>query len=157
MKWLQLRILHRCLGTNVILKEMGLSESELCDFCHTTKDGIHHIFWKCYVTQRFWSQLCDALNEKCQNVFNLRISETLAITGIDKDIKTDHILYFLLLFAKEYIYHCKINKDIPKLSIYLRKLHYRYKIEEYISRKNFMYNDFAARWAYFTPLFNDTN
>ena len=47
LKWFQLKILHRCLCTNIILKEIGITDSDKCNFCNTHKDSIDHVFWKC--------------------------------------------------------------------------------------------------------------
>ena len=38
-------IMHRIIGTNVILKEMGVTNNNKCSFCLTAKDTIQHIFW----------------------------------------------------------------------------------------------------------------
>ncbi|XP_076453470.1 uncharacterized protein LOC143288729 [Babylonia areolata] len=59
LKWFQIRIVHRCLGTNVILKEMGVLNNDLCSFCNTMKDSIRHMFWQCTTIQRFWQELMD--------------------------------------------------------------------------------------------------
>ena len=39
LKWLQMRIVHRVIATNVILKKMGIINFEQCTFCDE-KDSI---------------------------------------------------------------------------------------------------------------------
>ena len=44
MKWFQIRILHRILGTNIVLKHMGITQNENCSLCNRERDRIEHIF-----------------------------------------------------------------------------------------------------------------
>ena len=41
LKWLQMRIVHRVIATNVVLKKMGIIICEQCTFCDE-KDSIEH-------------------------------------------------------------------------------------------------------------------
>eukprot|EP00745_Piridium_sociabile_P001170 TRINITY_DN10718_c0_g1_i6.p1 TRINITY_DN10718_c0_g1~~TRINITY_DN10718_c0_g1_i6.p1 ORF type:complete len:186 (+),score=5.76 TRINITY_DN10718_c0_g1_i6:129-686(+) len=157
MKWFQLRVIHRCLGTNVILKEIGVLNSDLCSFCNTTKDSIRHMFWQCAIIQRFWQELTDTMNEKCQNAYNLHITEPLAILGLDKNIQIDSTFYFIMLLAKQYVYKCKLARNIPVLQAFFVTLKYRYIIEEYIARKFVIHNDFTTRWYPYNALIADAS
>ena len=51
-----MRIMHRIIGTNVMLKEMGVTNNNKCSFCLTAKDTIQHIFWECKHSQQFWTR-----------------------------------------------------------------------------------------------------
>lgn len=155
LKWLQMRILHRCLGTNIILKEMGVVNSDMCSFCNNAKDSIRHIFWQCTVTQGFWKSFVDTLNEKCPNVFNFQMTEPLAVLGFDKNVRIDSIMYFIILLAKQYIYKCKLDKNAPEITCFLAKLRYRYQIEQYIARTNLLYNDLITKWHPYEALCNN--
>jgi len=86
------------------------------------------------------------VNEKCLNAFNFRLTETLVIFGIDNNIKIDSVCAFILLFAKQYLYKCKLDSNAPDIDVFIVKLRNRYKIEEYNARIELRYNDFAARW-----------
>ena len=154
MKWFQLRILHRCIGTNVVLKEMGISNNDLCSFCNIVKDSIQHMFWQCNQVQQFWQTISTLINERCTHASNVRISESLALLGIDKDLQIDSVFYFILLLAKQYIYSCKLENSIPVLHVFIRKLKSRYETEEYIARKTFTHNDFLNKWIPYKPIFN---
>ena len=50
-KKFQMRIMHRIIGTNVMLKEMGVANNNKCSFCLIAKDTIQHIFWECKHSQ----------------------------------------------------------------------------------------------------------
>ena len=155
LKWLQLRTIHRCLGTNVVLKQMGISSTELCSFCKTEKDSIFHMFWQCRFAQTFWTQFTDTINKKCINAVNFQITGPLVIIGFDKIMHIDPILYSIILLAKEYLYYCKLNNNLPALQGLLNKLKYRYSVEEYIARKNLTLTEFLTEWACYTPIFDE--
>ena len=40
LRWFQTKICHRILVTNSILKDMGVVENNVCNFCLTEKDTI---------------------------------------------------------------------------------------------------------------------
>ena len=42
-----MRTMHRIIGANVTLKEMGVTNNNKCSFCLIVKDTIQHIFWEC--------------------------------------------------------------------------------------------------------------
>ena len=154
VKWFQLRIIHRCIGTNVILKEMGVRDNDFCNFCNTIRDSIQHMFWQCNNVQQFWQLLTNMINEKCLHASNLRISESLALLGIDKDLEIDSTLYFIILLAKQYIYSCKLENRLPILHIFIRKLKSRYETEEYIAKKSFTHFEFVTKWMPYQPIFD---
>ena len=47
LKWSQIRLLHRILATNIVIKEMDITQSVLCDFCHLERDSLQHCMWGC--------------------------------------------------------------------------------------------------------------
>ena len=115
LKWFHLKILHRCLGTNVILRQIGVLASDRCSFCNITKDSIRHMFWQCTFVQNFWKELENAINTKCPTALNYNITELLAITGYDTNMQTDAIMYFIIILGKQHIYKCKSERKVPHL------------------------------------------
>ena len=47
LKWLQMRIVHRVIATNVVLKKKGIVNCEQCTF-GDEKDSVEHFLWQCY-------------------------------------------------------------------------------------------------------------
>ena len=43
----QYRIFHRTIGTNVLLKKMGIKDHDDCFFCDCNPKTIEHLFWFC--------------------------------------------------------------------------------------------------------------
>ena len=152
LKWFQMRIVHRCLGTNVVLKQMGIVNNDRCNFCLTEKDNIEHIFWACAHVQQFWNCLASHMNEKCLNSKKITLTKKLVILGFDKNFKVDLVFCFIILLAKQFLYQCKRENVLPTLQSYLCKLKYRYRIEECNANINMLYSEFAAKWCMYKPL-----
>ena len=152
MKWFQIKIIHRCIGTNIVLQKMGVTENDLCNFCNTSKDSIIHMFWQCIFVQRFWNELADLMNEKCFNAHNMHLTCPLVLFGQDENVRIDKIVYFIILYAKQFIYKCKLEKQTPVLQAFLKILKHRYYIEEFVARKNYAYHTFVLEWAPYKPL-----
>ena len=146
-----MRIMHRIIRTNVMLKEMGVTNNNKCSFCLTAKDTIQHIFWECKHSQQFWTHFLVLLKEKCTSCYRLRLSECLIVFGIDDNIKTENVFDFILLLAKQYLYKCKIEKQLPNIDIFKKKLLYRYKIEEYNAKMSCSCSNFFSRWEPYKP------
>ena len=153
LKWLQIRILHRILATNIILKEMGIVNNALCNWCATERDSISHFLWKCNMVKAFWIDLAALLNEKCLHASNLRFTQNLVIFGVEDNIKTDNILDYIILQAKSFLYFCKVNSRVPRLVDFIQYLHDRYKIEQYNAKIMSSLHNFNMDWVLYTPLF----
>ena len=65
LKWFQLRIIHKILGTNYLLNKMRLKQNDKCTFCYIDKKTIKHLFWKCERVQYFWDMLKTFLRDNC--------------------------------------------------------------------------------------------
>ena len=39
LKWLQMRIIHRIIATNIVLNKMGVTANTQCGFCNDEKDS----------------------------------------------------------------------------------------------------------------------
>ena len=56
-KWLQVRIIHRIIATNIVLNKIGVIANTQCGFCNDEKDSIEHMFWKYTCIRRFQTSL----------------------------------------------------------------------------------------------------
>ena len=155
LKWLQTRIVHRIIATNIVLMKMKVTNNTTCNFCTVERDSIEHIFWQCNVTRAFWAGIETLLNEKCAHAFNLRLSQSLVLFGVDDQIKTDTVFDFILLLAKSFHYSCKTNNRVPLHTDFITHLHTRYKIEEYNAKMLFDVQTFNINWIYYKPLFQN--
>ena len=55
VKAFQYKILNSILFTNVKLHKIGFKESDLCSFCETVPETLHHLLFLCSYSRRFWS------------------------------------------------------------------------------------------------------
>lgn len=152
IKWFQMRIVHRIIGTNVVLKEMGVKENSNCNFCFECKDDIDHIFWHCVSIRRFWCQIEEMLKTKCLTCYRMKLSQCLILFGIDPQIKTDPVLDLIILLGKMHIYKCKLDNSFPTIQSFEKTLKARYIIEHYNSIVNFTTQDFKRKWLPYMPL-----
>ena len=110
LKCLQMRIVHRVIATNVVLKKMGIINCEQCTFCDE-KDSVEIFLWQCYFTRRFWRLLENLISTSCETACNIKIAENLVLFGIDSTAITDKILDLIILLAKQYLYRCKFEQS----------------------------------------------
>ena len=106
LKWFQIR--QRILVTNIVLKEMGITQSVLCDFCNRERDVFQHCMWKCEHVKSFWNELKKKKPKKPSSyVKTVNISVTsylmkkifcLVLTLISKVTIFLILLYFLRFF-----------------------------------------------------------
>ena len=154
LKWLQIRIVHRIVGTNVMLQSMGLNDSTTCSFCHTYKENIQHIFWHCDFVRQFWISLQTLLNNSCNHFCNFSLSEQVVIFGCSKNFRSDEAFDLILLLAKSYIYLCKMKKEKPILDSFLRILKSRFEIEKHNSKLRMQYTQFRTLWNMYDAVIN---
>ena len=131
LKWLQIRIIHRVIGTNVMVKKMKIVPNDQCSLCNIKVENIPHVFWKCQFVQQFWVDFERFLGEKCMHIENLKMNEELVILGNSTYIKLDDVLYFIILFAKHFLYKCRLENTRPAFCRFLKCLEDRFKIEEH--------------------------
>ena len=129
MNWFQMKIMHRTIGTNVILNEMDVTNKNKCSFCLIAKDTVQHIFWECTQPKVLqWTRFLVLLNEKCTSCYRSRLSECLILFWIDDDSKTENVFDFILLLAKQCLYKCKIEKQLPNTEVFRKRLFHKFKI-----------------------------
>jgi hypothetical protein len=121
-KWFQIRIVHRIIATNVILKEMGVTTSDKCSFCNPwLKDSIVHLLWNCDIVKIFWQSFETSwINVHCKNAYNIRLSECYNL--VETNFKTDRIIDLIVLLAKQCLYNCKYFNELPLLHVFKKKI-----------------------------------
>ncbi|CAC5423461.1 unnamed protein product [Mytilus coruscus] len=103
---LDYKIMHNCVFTNVKLKKIGLSDSELCDVCHKENEDIMHVFINCDELEDFHDYLSALLCKIFENCDSDKISlvqsEMLLLNGLRWKMKgvNDLFLNFVLSVAR---------------------------------------------------------
>ena len=75
LKWFQIRLLHRILATNIVLKEMGITQSVLSDFSILERGSLQHCMRGCEHMKSFWNELERFICQNCENVHNVKFNE----------------------------------------------------------------------------------
>jgi len=117
LKWLQIRIVHRILATNVVFMKMGIVNCSKCTFFKDDKDSIDHIFGS--VVFFFLLQILESeLNTKCNITIQARITQNLVFFCLDSDnsVKTDEVFGFIILFANSFSWGTKSKNIMPRSS-----------------------------------------
>ena len=76
LKWFQMKILYRILGTRQHLAKLGIYDEGICQRCHTHEENILHMFVQCPEVSSFWATIESHIKEKTgiTNKFNVLIS-----------------------------------------------------------------------------------
>ena len=56
LRLLHFKILHNIYPSNILLRKMGIKDSDLCDFCKE-RDVVEHMFINCKLLEGFWSMV----------------------------------------------------------------------------------------------------
>ena len=85
-------------------------------------ETLQHLFWECPIVNQFWQNLLQLIHEKCHHCTRFYFCPELILFGLANEIYTDRIMDFIILFAKFYIYKCKLNELRPDILSFLRQL-----------------------------------
>ena len=144
LRWFKTKICYRILVTNSILKDMGVVENNVCNFCSTEKDTIFHFMCQCEHTQSFWVMFEMCLKEKSFNCARFSINPTLILLRHDGKT-TDEGFDFILLHAKFFVYKCRLNKLKPTLEAFINNLKHIYEVEEHVHLMEMTYEKFVKK------------
>ena len=151
--WLQFRIIHRILATNSLLFKIGITESELCTFCNTDKETIEHLFYDCYITKQFITEVCEWLSDNLN--YNLVIDRKTMLFGKipNKSIPTKIFNWFILQ-CKKFIYSSRMNSKVLNIVYFKNFLANEFHIQKYLLLNLCKYEEYEVHWKiWFDNLF----
>ena len=151
LRWFQLRIMNRIIGTNVTLKAMKIRIDDLCTFCNEETETIEHLFTECMFSIQFWNNVKTLLveNNIVQNDFVL--DQKCILFGISEYLTSKALLYFIQV-AKYFIYKSRCEECIPifeTFKVYFKK---KFQIIRYIAMKNNALDQFDIEWELWSNL-----
>ena len=146
LKWFQVRLMTRVLGTNIALYGMGIRNNNLCTFCLEERETIEHLFTECNVTWMFLTSLKTKLIELniVDRNFNFK-DEMLLFGTMDKEVLD--VFEYILIVLRYYIYKCRCEDSFPSLEVFRNYLKNKYEIEKHIAQKNNILTKFNIDWA----------
>ena len=94
------------------------------------------------------------MKEKCDVCYRLSLNIELALFGTDDKTKTDEVLDLILLWAKFFIYRCRMNGIKPNIEAFLAELRYEYLSEKFVHSLEMRQPDFEKKWLPYLNLVN---
>ena len=138
----QFKVLNFITCTNVLLKRMGIVDSDMCTFCKLIKEDVEHLFFHCPFSSLFWTDFEVFWSSNMNETINLSLQDI--IVGINNE--KSKFLNYCILVGKSTIFHSrKINKK-PILQLFKIKLHQKYSSELFIAQKCNKLNKFKEKW-----------
>ncbi len=137
----QYRFLHRVIPTNDFLHKIHLIDTNLCTFCRSDVETVHHLFYDCNITNNFLNLFFNCLKNYYQE---LEMKKDVFFLGIPNN---DILLNLLLIIAKNFIFKCKLDDKHPHIIGLKRKIGDIFNLELFISKKNFREEKLRQLWA----------
>ena len=117
-------------------------------------ETLQHLLWECPIVNQFWQNLLRLIHEKCHHCARFYFCPELILFGFANEVNTDRTMDFIILFAKFYIYKCKLNELRPDILSILRQLKKRLLVEEKVSEINNKDTWFEREWKMYRRLFD---
>ena len=144
---IQFKILHYTLATRDRLLEWGITDSDLCLFCHESIETLPHILLECEVVKQLWKSMRIWLSEKTGVLYHPSTKEL--ILGIDNPEFT--VFNCVYLLAKQYVCTCLFDQNFPNMDCFKLFLDEFVKTEKAIVKKN--RTDWtASNWQILLPI-----
>ena len=153
LRWFQYRLIYRLIPTQRFLFLRKIVSSAKCTFCDDAEETIEHLFWDCSVTQKFWQDFMNWLNNNFDNCVNLNLSKRLIILGCSPKVFTDPVVDLFLLVAKNHLFHSKIKMIKPNIELYVNTIKQRYSVEKQIAFSHNAQEAFFTKWNTYVHYF----
>ena len=152
LRWFQLRIINRIIGTNITLKAMKLKTDDLCTFCNEETETIEHLFTDCMFSLQFWNAVNQILIENNIIQNNFVLDPKFILFG-NSDNSINYPLLYFILVAKYFIYKSRCEECIPIFDSF--KTYFKKKIQtvRYIAMKNNALEQFETEWELWKSFF----
>ena len=124
----QYKVLHRILPTNSLLMKCNITATELCTFCHETKESILHLFCNCSHSITIWRNIESELKIKCN--LDIRFDKENIILGTFGQ-QCNALINHLILLVKRFLYICKCREELPTFTKCIFFLQEQKKIDQY--------------------------
>ena len=111
----QYKLIHRAHTTNIFACHIGKAVTDRCTFCSSQKESLSHLFWECFYSQRFWSDVSNWLHNR-SNV-DARLNEMVVIFGHENSL-----ISLCTIIGKSIIYACKTKQHLPNIESFIAQM-----------------------------------
>lgn len=146
----QYKYIMRIVPNNVFLFKCKLVPSNLCDFCSMATETVKHMFWECYIIQKFWVELHRYLNIKGIQTRPLTFQMiSFGTFEIEPETRKRNVINYLMILAKYYIFKSKCNKLLPSFVNFVPFLQQKIDVEKIIATQKNKLGIFNNKWSEF--------
>ena len=142
----QYRLLQRGIVTNIQLYKWKLKNNEYCSFCQNERETVLHLFVQCPIVKELWQSVMDNLSIRYQVEMICINPENVILNRIVVQ-KKNHILNFVCLLLKQFIYRQRCLNEPIHSAIFMRYLSKIEGIEKYIAVKNSRLATHLKKWG----------
>jgi hypothetical protein len=96
----------------IFIVQIGIKNSDLCNFSKNDTDSILHYIWLCPVVKLFWNRVKTWLEEFFDIPIELKMANIVFITNVNEC--PFEIIEFVILFTKYYIHCCKWSNNLKQ-------------------------------------------
>ena len=126
----QYRLLHNKIYCNDVLVHWQKVETNICDFCKKEKQTIMHLLHSCEYANQMWTEfVSDMLHINPQWICVINFENILFNNVYEEN--TTHVINFLVLTIKQYLFRCKCQNKKPNYNEILYEFKAYYQIELY--------------------------
>ena len=149
----QYRLLVNAIFTNDRLYYWKKVDSQMCNFCNTTKQTVVHMLCECEITRTIWIKFEEFVRRCLIGITKDEITmstKNIIINCIHND--PQHIVNLLLLITKQYIFYCKCVGKQPIFNEIVKKYEETYEVEMYNSKVDYNMRNLVRKWAPYSGL-----
>lgn len=144
----QYRLMHNAIVTNRQLYLWKISATDLCSFCHAEMEHTLHLFIQCEQTSQIWEDIKNYIQT------NSNQDITSILDWSDKNIifnmvhpKPAHVINFIVLITKQYIYRARCMLLQLNSTQLLREIEAIEKTERYIAKDKTKLRKHHEKWS----------
>ena len=143
----QTKIIHRIFPCKSNLHKWTVKNNDICEFCtNQTQENVEHYFYYCQSTIAFWEHFKTWWNNVSEVYMNLSLCEVLFGVLNYNDDNMLHILNYLILIAKWFIYGCKMKDDVLIFHNFIREVKKHLDTEKFIMYQDGKMDQFHQKW-----------
>ena len=146
LKWFQIRLMTRILGTNIVLFGMNIRNDDICSFCNEERETIEHLFSECNVIWNLLNAFKSKLIELNIVDRSFRFDDVMLLFGFVNE-RQDTSFEYVMSVLRYYIYKCRCEGSFPSLGAFQTYLSHKLKVEKYIALKNNDIEKFDKKWV----------
>ena len=144
---LQYKIVNRFIACNSILGNWYKEQDKNCTRCNN-EETIEHLFFECKTVLQFWLSFNSWWKDLHDCVITLgKLDIIFGIISNNQD-EMLNALNYCILFAKSYIYKCKLDSIVLDFNDFIKRIKNRIEIEKQIAEMSCKLLPFHNRWNF---------